>query len=195
MRQEFLRFLPKLLVACMAGPLILGGFPVLAADESIRPPAVGEQAPDFALMDLSGAEFKLSSVTGKSPVVLVVLRGYPGYQCPVCSKQVGKLMEAADRFHEANAHVVLVYPGPSAELQARAKEFLGDRKLPQDFHLLIDPDYSFTNKWNLRWDAPKETAYPSTFVIGTDGKIQFAKISRTHGGRANADEVLQVLAK
>jgi hypothetical protein len=38
-----------------------------------------------------------------------------------------------------------------------------------------------------------ETAYPSTFVIGTDGKVRFAKFSGTHGGRASVEEVMSAL--
>ena len=62
-----------------------------------------------------------------------------------------------------------------------------------NFHLLIDPDYKFTNSWHLRWDAPRETAYPSTFVINKDRVITFAKISKTHGDRADVKDVMKVL--
>ncbi|MFN0086600.1 MAG: hypothetical protein ACKVX9_14520 [Blastocatellia bacterium] len=43
-------------------------------------PAVGDKAPDFTLTNLQGARVRLSEATAKAPVVLVVLRGYPGYQ-------------------------------------------------------------------------------------------------------------------
>jgi hypothetical protein len=58
----------------------------------------------------------------------------------------------------------------------------------------MDPDYKFTNAYRLRWDAPRETAYPSTFVIDRERKVRFAKVSKTHGGRATASEVLKALA-
>jgi len=125
-------------------------------------------------------------------VVLVVLRGYPGYQCPVCNQQVGQFLQQADKFKAAGAQLVFVYPGASKDLALRAKEFWADRSLPDHVQLLIDPDYKFTNAYHLRWDAPKETAYPSTFVI-QDRKITFAKVSQTHGGRAKVEEVLAML--
>jgi peroxiredoxin Q/BCP len=90
--------------------------------------------------------------------------------------------------------VVMVYPGPSDNVQVKAKEFVTGKNLPQHFELLIDPDYVFTNAYNLRWDAPNETAYPSTFVIDRNGLITFAKISKSHGGRTTAAEVLAALA-
>jgi hypothetical protein len=51
------------------------------------------------------------------------------------------------------------------------------------------------NKYGLRWDAPNETAYPSTFVISKKGEIVFSKISTTHGGRATNEEIFEALAK
>lgn len=166
---------------------------VQAADDASKPPAVGDPAPGFELKSLAGDAIKLEALTKDSPVVLIVLRGYPGYQCPVCSKQVGRFLAAASKLKDAGAQVVMVYPGPSAELTDRAREFKKDWTLPTHFHLLLDPDYKFTNAWRLRWDEPMETAYPSTFVIGTDGKVRFAKVSQTHGGRASVEEVLSAL--
>ena len=59
--------------------------------------------------------------------------------------------------------------------------------------LATDPDYALTNLYGLRWDAPGETAYPATFVIGADGKVRYAKVSRSHGDRAPTAEVLKAL--
>jgi peroxiredoxin len=51
------------------------------------------------------------------------------------------------------------------------------------------------NLYGLRWDAPNETAYPSTFVIDKKGKIVFSKVSSTHGDRAINGEIFKVLQK
>ncbi|MFO0957901.1 MAG: peroxiredoxin family protein [Isosphaeraceae bacterium] len=165
--------------------------PILAEE----PPRVGAAAPDFALESVAGGQIKLSEAVARGPVVLVVLRGYPGYQCPICSAQVGELRGkfAAGRGEEPR--VILVYPGPSKELKARAQEFLGGKALPENFDLVLDPDYTFTKAYGLRWDAPNETAYPSTFVIDREGKVRFAKISRAHGGRAKAAEIAEALGQ
>jgi peroxiredoxin len=157
------------------------------------PPAVGDPAGDFELKSLGGGTVKLSKMTGEGPVVLVILRGYPGYQCPVCSAQVGELLSRADDFRKAKAQVVLVYPGPSQNLHARAKEFIRDKTIPDHFILVVDPDLAFVRSYNLRWDAQRETAYPSTFVIDRGGKVRFATVSRSHGGRAKAADVLKAL--
>jgi peroxiredoxin len=156
-------------------------------------PMTGEMAPAFRLKTIAGDAVELASFTAKSPVVLVMLRGYPGYQCPWCTRQVGEFAGHAAEFAAKGVRVVMVYPGAVAGLEQHAKEFLANKEWPSDFVLLLDPDYTFTQAYGLRWDAPKETAYPATFVIGQDGKVQWSKISRTHGDRATAAEVLAQL--
>jgi peroxiredoxin len=164
--------------------------PVAAA-----PPAVGEKALEFTLSTPEGKSVRLSDVMSKGPVVLVVLRGYPGYQCPYCNRQVQDFIQKAQGFAEAGARVVLVYPGPPQDLGARANEFLTDKKLPDNIELLLDPGYGFTNLYGLRWDAPHETAYPSTFLIDRQGVVFFSKIVKAHGGRTTAAEILDALPK
>lgn len=155
--------------------------------------SVGDKAIDFTLKTISGDEVTLTDINNKQPVVLVVLRGWPGYQCPICTRQVGGLVAAADNFSEHGAAVIMVYPGPSEQLQEHATEFAEDLNFPDNFYFLIDPDYSMIKKYGLRWEAAKETAYPSTFVINKEGKITFAKVSTTHGGRASNEEILDAL--
>lgn len=156
-------------------------------------PGVGDAAPGFALRTLEGKTVELASLTRESPVVLVVLRGYPGYQCPLCTRQVGEFAARAKDFAAKGARVVMVYPGPARELEQRAGEFLKDKSWPAEFVFLLDPDYTFTKAYELRWEAKNETAYPSTFVIGRDGKVEWSKVSKTHGGRSTATEVLAKL--
>jgi peroxiredoxin len=159
------------------------------------PPAVGERAPGFTLMNLDGAPRTLQGAIDQGPVVLVVLRGFPGYQCPLCNRQVMELVKNGPAFAAAGVRVVMVYPGPKDIAQPKAQEFVLDKNLPKHFELLVDPDYVMTNLYNLRWDAPKETAYPSTFILNTKGVITFAKVSNSHGGRASAAEILAALGR
>jgi peroxiredoxin len=171
--------------------LFLMALPAVHAAEKF--PHAGDTAADFELASVAGDKVKLSQVAEAGPVVLIVLRGYPGYQCPACNQQVGQFVAQAAKFRAAGAKVLLVYPGPSQKLGQRAEEFLAGMSLPEGFQMLLDPDYTFTNAYRLRWSAPKETAYPATFVIQPDRKITFARISETHGGRTKPDEVLKTL--
>jgi len=170
-----------------------------AEDKPIVPPEVGQQARDFELppINVDSTEeienVSLAKTVEKGPVVLVVLRGYPGYQCPLCTRQVGSLIGKADELKELSATVLFIYPGSAKKLNQRAVEFMKETTLPENFALLLDPDYTFTNAYGLRWDEPKETAYPSTFVIDGKNVVRFAIISKTHGDRSDVKEVLKIV--
>ncbi len=173
----------------------LATFAAALSLSAAAPPTVGQKAPDFKLSTPEGKSIQLSEVISKGPVVLVVLRGYPGYQCPYCNRQVQDFIQKSQGFADAGARVVLVYPCPPQNLDVKANEFLADKKLPENFDLVLDPGYEFTNSYGLRWDAPHETAYPSTFLIDRQGVIFFSKIVKEHGGRTTAAEILDAMPK
>src|ERR1700741_4007991 len=87
-------------------------------------PAVGGKAPDFTLSTPAGKTVTMLGEQRGHGLVLVVLRGFPGYQCPYCVKQVHDFVEHASAFAAKKTRVLLVYPGPPAELDQHAKEFL-----------------------------------------------------------------------
>ena len=172
---------------------LLAALGLSAASAADPGPKVGAEAKDFELPVLGGKTAKLSDLVKDGPVVLVVLRGNPGYQCPICSTQFAGFRKQADGFKAAGAKVVFVYPGPSDMLKDKAAEFVKGKDYPGHFVFLLDPDYAFTTAYGLRWDAKNETAYPSTFVIAKDRKVTFAKVSTTHGGRVSAADALKAV--
>ena len=168
-----------------------------AGKEAPHPPKVGAEAPDFELKSSTGDVVSLKKLTAESAVVLLVLRGWPGYQCPICSRQVSEFLSKNSEFEKAGVQLVLVYPGPMEKLSDHAKEFQDQGKwtFPKNVHYVTDPDYTFSNAWGLRWEAEKETAYPSTFVISKNRRVEFATTSTSHGGRAGVVKVLEEIAK
>ena len=148
---------------------------------------------DFSLEALDRSTVRLSTELKSGPIVLVLLRGWPGYQCPFCTRQFADFRAHAQDFDAAGARVLWVYPGPSEGLTGHAGDFSG-RDVPAGFRILVDPGYVFTTAYGLRWDAPSETAYPSTFVIDRSGMVRFAQVSREHGGRTPSAAVLTALA-
>jgi peroxiredoxin len=168
MRRLFL--LPALLLAV--------SLPSVAAT-----PGVGQRAPDFTLTTLDGTPISLSSYTSHGRVVLILLRGYPGYQCPFSQQQFQSYQQAAAQFAAAGAQVIFIYPGASSKsLADDAAQLLGNQPLPANMHLVLDPDYVFTNQYGLRWNDPNQTVYPSTFLVARSGIIFFA-----HTGRSSSD--------
>ncbi len=176
----------------LAGIVLSAG--LLPGVAGAQTPEKGAAAPDFTLSTPAGAPVDLAQDAAKGATVLVMLRGYPGYQCPYCVKQVHDFVDHSEGFAAKHAHVLFVYPGPPAELNAHAKEFLEKQaNLPPDIQLVVDPDYKVTNLYGLRWDAPHETAYPATFILDPHRTIAWEKVSHTHGDRTTAEEVLAEL--
>ena len=157
-------------------------------------PSVGQAAPDFELRTVDGMRHRLSTYTDGGPVVLMVLRGYPGYQCPICSAQVGAYISEAQAFAQRDATVIFVYPGPAEGLTEHASDFIAGQGLPSNFLFLVDPDYTFTNRYGVRWDEEGQTAYPSTFVIDQGSRtVRHAHISHGVRNRTAPQDILRVL--
>lgn len=118
-------------------------------------PAVGDPAPDASLLDLSGAEVRLSSLWTGGPAVVVFLR-YFG--CPFCQAQVVALRRDEERFRSAGAQIGLVGHGASGDGAA----FLSDRRLP--FPLLLDPDRAAYRSYGLVQGKALQVLGPQVFL-------------------------------
>jgi hypothetical protein len=115
---------------------------------------------------------------------------------PILCKASARLYGKRRQIRGRRTPVLLVYPGQPAELDQHAKEFLTKQNpLPDNIHLVVDPDYKFTNRYALRWNAPNEAAYPSTFLIDRHNVIFFRKVSKGHGDRTSAAEILMELQR
>jgi len=158
-------------------------------------PKVGDKAPDFTLAQIDGKKLTLSTELKSGPVVLIVGRGWVGYQCPFCNRQFGDFLKSASEIEAIGARVLWVYPGPADEVQKRAEEFAAGKPFPANFRFVLDPNYAFTSSYDLRWNAPQESAYPSTFIIDRSGIVRYALVSKSHGGRSTAADVLAELRK
>jgi len=168
------------------------------SSDIVAGPEEGSKIGEVTGTTIYGQEFQLSKLVEKGSVVMVMLRGFPGKQCPVCSTQVAGYIAKAEEFEkQRNTPVVFIYPGMVSGLEKRAKEFTAPLEkevdLPGNFIFLVDQDYKITNQLNLRWDEPEETAYPAALVIDHDGYIQYSNVSDNHRGRATADEILEFL--
>ncbi|MEL6105178.1 MAG: redoxin domain-containing protein [Planctomycetota bacterium] len=184
----------------MLGLLLCVGLLVQSAvgEDRASPLKSGDKAPDFELPVQGSDEYvRLSTLLQDGPVVVVVLRGYPGYQCSLCTQQYGSLINRARSLAKATGdtprRVVLIYPGDDSSLESRARQFMGSRKLPDPFVVVRDPGMEMVRQWGLRWNRSRETAYPATYVIGRGQRVKWAKVSRSHAGRATVQEILEAL--
>lgn len=183
----------KLLTAALL--LFTAALPTLAQATDPQVPQIGTQFPDFTLSSIDGASITLKSELKKGPVVVVVLRGWPGYQCPFCSRQFADFLTHAADFAKTNTTVLFIYPGPASGLKEHAEAFNRDKPMPANFRLLLDPDLRWLESNKLRWQGKGETSYPATFVIDRRGELRFSAITKAHGGRVMSAAALSVLAE
>jgi peroxiredoxin len=162
---------------------------------SAATPTAGERAPDFTLSTIDGTNVSLSGLARNGRVAVVLLRGYPGYQCPFAQQQFQSFTQAATQFATLSTEVLFVYPGNGGkDLAANAWAMLGGQTLPANVHLVLDPDYVFATKYGLRWDAEGQTVYPSTFLIHPDRTVFFAHTGQSQSDLTQSADALAVIA-
>ena len=147
---------------------------------------VNDKAPEFTLQDENGKEISLKSLRGK----VVVLYFYPRADTPGCTIEACEFRDTYKQMQKTGA----VLLGISPDTPQAQKKFQDKFKLP--FSLLADAD----KKVAVAFDVLKEKnmygkkvmgIVRTTFIIGSDGKIQhiFPKVK----AEGHAGEVLAYL--
>lgn len=162
-------------------------------------PAVGAQAPDFALPDASGQTRTLADIAGPNGAVIYFNRSLDW--CPICIAQTIELQASAEAFEAAGwGLAVLTYD--NVETLARAAE---RRELTMT--LLSDEDSAVIDAFGVRdpiYAEPRHRAhgvpYPVAIAIRRDGTVA-GKFwhegglgsDRGYAVRVSAQEVLAAL--
>ncbi len=128
----------------------------------------GKKAPAFTLPASTGQTVRLGDFAGKNRVVLYF---YPKADTPGCTKEACGFRDAIAGYKKLKVPVFGVSPDPVAAVKKFAEKF----KL--NFPLLADEDHAVCDKYGVwqeksmygrkYWGAAR-----TTFVIGTDGKIE-----------------------
>lgn len=163
----------------------------------------GETAPDFELPDGDGTRFSLMQALDQGPAVLVF---YRGSWCPYCRIALDAYGAAAPEFSRRGAALVAIsgeHPAlPEvrerlAHLQLR-RLFDFDHRVARLFDLVFPmPDelVAFSQAAGLdtatigssgRWELP----LPATYLIRTDGIVDYAHVEADFTQRAEPEEVL-----
>lgn len=129
-------------------------------------PEIGEQAPDFELLNQDGKSVKLSDYRGKK----VVIFAYPAAFTSGCTTQACGFRDRYQEVETANAVVLGLSPDDVQKLH----DWKEAEKLPYD--LLSDPDHQVMEAWGA-WG--EKTSYGKTtigvirshWVIDENGKI------------------------
>jgi peroxiredoxin Q/BCP len=144
---------------------------------------VGDPAPDIELRSDSGEPFRLSGLRGKR----VVLYFYPKADTPGCTVEACEFRDGIRGFAKKGVAVVGISPDkPGAQAKFKSKYSL-------PFTLLADEEKSVAQAFGV-WKEKNMYGKKvmgierSTFVIGTDGKIE--KIYGKVKAKGHAAEVL-----
>lgn len=170
----------------------LVGMPELAFQDNIstnRTITPGDLS--YTFKDTNGKEVNLNNLRGKKDVVLVVMRGYPGYVCPYCSAQTGRFIQHYQEFAKRDAELLIVYPGPAKHIadfvQAAKTQSQSQGEVP--FPVLLDEDFKMVERLGISGDMAK----PSTFILDRQGQVRFAYVGATLTDRPSLKAILAEL--
>jgi peroxiredoxin Q/BCP len=143
---------------------------------------VGDLAPDFALKDAEGQEWKLSDQRGKT----VLLLFYPGDNTPICTKQMCSVRDNWADYKATGAETV----GISTDSVSSHKKFGEKYDLP--LRLLADEKGEVTKLFDVKSWLPKRSAR-AVFVIDKNGIIRYRKVQPLSIKQPKKSDVLEAI--
>ena len=171
--------------------------------EEVQPLLVGMEAPDFTLQDVENQAFSFKSGTQAKPIVLTFFRG--GW-CPYCNMHLSELRLAEKQLKEMGFNIWFIsIDKPELLLESLDDPDIGytvysDSSLnaTRAFGLAFRVDDELNERY-LSYDIDLEKASgenhhvlpaPATYIIGTDGVINFAYINPDYKVRLHPDVLL-----
>lgn len=143
----------------------MGAFQLIQDFESPEPIGIGQRAPDFALTDEKGNEWRLSEQLGQVTAILF----YPKNETLVCTKQLCSLRDNWVKYSETKASVIGISPGTVEDHRAFAQKY----KLP--LPILVDSESKITKIFSQHWLFPISLTR-GIVVIDAKGIVRTKKI-------------------
>lgn len=143
---------------------------------------VGQDAPDFALPDADGEEWRLSDKRGG----VVVLLFYPGDETPVCTRQLCSVRDRWEDYSETGAEVV----GISTDTVESHKRFAERRELP--LRLLSDAKGEVVRAYGVSSWLPGRAAR-AVVVVDAYGRVAYRKVQPVSLFRPKDTEILSAI--
>ena len=198
--------LPKSFVAlALAGLLSVGFASQRVPDnaEDVTPLAVGDMAPDFSAMTPAGETFAFEADGATAPTMLIFYRG--GW-CPFCNKHLNELRNVVPKLNDAGVDVYFLSADrperliDSLEADVSDYEILSDasQSVARSFGIAFRVDDATFEKYKTYGiDLEAASGYdhhqlpvPAVFLIGADGKIEFAHADPDYKVRLPARDLL-----
>ena len=136
------------------------------------------QAQAFSLHDVSGKLYTETDFKGKVSVI-----NFWASWCPPCVEEIPSLNRMRQKMQGKPFQLISINYAESAE---SIKRFM--KKIAIDFPVLIDPEGKTAASW-------KVVAFPSTFVIGPDGKIKYVVNAAIHWDTKEVIQKMEALLK
>lgn len=152
-------FMNKLIRIVFAGIILVMGINNVYAKRI----GVGDEAPDFTLLDQDSKEISLTDFRGKN----VVLYFYPKDDTGFCKKQACAFRDSYEDFVDEGAVVI----GVSGDDIPSHKAFANKRKLP--FTLLSDPGNKVARSYGVKKALGLIMLGRVTFVIDKEGQVRY----------------------
>jgi len=171
--------------------------------ELVQPLMVGMKAPDFTVRDVENQVFEFKADAQAKPVVLTFFRG--GW-CPYCNLHLSEMRLAEKQLEDMGFNIWFISIDKSELLLESLDDpnigytIYSDSSLEatRAFGLAFRVDDEL-NKRYLSYDIDLEAASgenhhvlpaPATYIIGTDGTINFAYINPDYKVRLHPDVLL-----
>ena len=150
----------------------------LGLDDKLKAYRGTIQPQAFRLQDINGRVYQESDFKGKISVI-----NFWATWCPPCVEEIPSLNRLRKKMQGKPFQLISINYGETAE---RIRTFM--KKVAVDFPVLLDPEGKTAGQW-------KVVAFPSTFVIGPDGKIRYGVNAAIHWDTPEVIQQLELLLK
>lgn len=174
-----------------------------ASADQVQPIMIGMKAPEFTVKDVEGQTFNFKPAEQAKPIVLTFFRG--GW-CPYCNLHLSELRLAEKQLEEMGFEIWFISIDKPGLLLASLDDpeigytIYSDSSLSatRAFGLAFRVDDELNARY-LSYDIDLERASgedhhvlpaPATYIIGTDGVINFAYINPDYKVRLHPDILL-----
>jgi thiol-disulfide isomerase/thioredoxin len=144
---------------------------------ALRPFVGNPTPPSLTLADLQGRLHRLEDYHGQ-----VVLVNFWASWCPPCVHEMPSMQRLADRLAGQPFHILAVN---MAEPAATVQDFVRNR-VQVHFPVLLDRDGAVLQRWQV-------FAFPTSFVLGPEGRIRYALFGATEWDNAALLRKLEAL--
>jgi len=172
----------------------------------------GDQAPKFETRDVEGISINLESLLKHGPVALVFLR-YVG--CPICRMHLSQVQDDREKYEDKNIQLFIVMESEAEPI----KNYLTKKRL--SMNVIPDPQHKLYDLYEVKPGtaadlfSPKalvatvkatlhghlhgafeghEFQLPAAFVIGADGRINYAYYGTHFADKPPAEEMVDSLS-